>query len=60
VQIYFKVQEFEIIDSIDGNIVRIKIGCKNNAILRNIKVMDAFLPGEINNIVSHITALNRW
>jgi hypothetical protein len=40
------VHDFELMDlTLDGNAQEIKIGCKNNAILKNIKFFDGFLPG---------------
>jgi hypothetical protein len=53
--------EFEFADLLlDGNIEEVKIGCKNNAILKHIKFMDVYFPGELSSIDHHIHAFNRW
>lgn len=57
---HIRILQFEIEELLDGNVQEIRIGCKNNAILKNIRFFDGLLPGEINGLHSHLHTLNRW
>jgi hypothetical protein len=38
----------------------IKLHCKENAYLKDIKIIESFMPGETSSLDQHIVPLNRW
>ncbi len=60
-RIHLKVCDFEVLDhNCEGNIMQIRMNCKNNPYLKDVRINEAFLPGGALSIPDHIVSLNRW
>lgn len=44
----------------EGNVQHIKIVCKDNAILKDIKITDLTNQGELTDIKNHCQLMNLW